>query len=207
MCSRASVRAGRHFEEIADDAIIGDFENRGVRVLVDCNDGACALHPDDVLDGAGDADRDVQLRRDGLAGAADLALHGQPPRIADGTRRRELRAERRRELLRRARSLLALDPAADRHDALRLRQVDRSLRLLKRRVRLLPDRGRIDGRLDHPHGRRAAPGRLVRAKRADLKLTRHGVSPSGTTSAASLPWNIGRVNAVRRFALDGRCSR
>ena len=37
-----------------------------------------SLHADQVLDGAGDSDRHVHLRRDRLAGAADLALHRQP---------------------------------------------------------------------------------------------------------------------------------
>ena len=38
-----------------------------------------------MLDGAGDADGKVELGRDGLAGAADLALDGKPAVVADGT--------------------------------------------------------------------------------------------------------------------------
>src|SRR5204863_2331848 len=56
-------------EEIAHDSIIGDFEDRRVGILVDRDDGLRALHPDQVLDRARDAERQIQLRRDGLPGA------------------------------------------------------------------------------------------------------------------------------------------
>ena len=79
-----------------------------------------ALHADDVLDGAGDAERDVELRRDRLARAADLALHRQPAGVADRPRRGELGAERLGELLRDRHVFLSLDAAADRDDALGL---------------------------------------------------------------------------------------
>ena len=103
-----------------------------------------ALHADQVLDRAGDAEREVQLRRDRLAGAADLPLHRQPAGVADRARRRELGAERLGELLRDGDVLLLLDAAADRDDALGLRQIDRLLRFLERRFRLLTDRRRVD---------------------------------------------------------------
>src|SRR5450756_68414 len=61
-------------EQVADDAEVGDLEDRGLGVLVDRDDRLGGLHACPVLDGAGDADRDVQLRRDGLAGLADLEL-------------------------------------------------------------------------------------------------------------------------------------
>src|SRR5215467_8664615 len=54
--------SGHDFEDVADDAIVCDLEDRGVLVLVDRNDGARALHADDVLDGAADAQRKIKLR-------------------------------------------------------------------------------------------------------------------------------------------------
>ena len=42
------------------------------------------LHPCPVLDGAGDAGRDVQLRGDGLAGLSDLELVRVPARVGGG---------------------------------------------------------------------------------------------------------------------------
>ena len=94
--------------------------------------------------------------------------------------------------------LLPLDAAADRDDALGLRQIDRLLRLLERRLGLLADRRRVDGR------RRArAPAPAPRpwppasARNAPIwNVTRCGAGPCGTTSAVSLPWNIGRANAA-----------
>ena len=67
--------------------------------------------------------------------------------------------------------LLPLDPAADRDDALGLRQVDRLLRFLERRLRLLPDRAGVDRRSPPcaigAGGRAACRG--VGAERADLE--------------------------------------
>ena len=93
------MSAGTISNRSPDDAVVGDLEDRRVGVLVDGDDGARALHADEVLDGAGDAERDVELRRHGLAGAADLALHRQPAVVADRPRRGELGAQRLGQLL------------------------------------------------------------------------------------------------------------
>src|SRR3954453_23494005 len=58
--------------EVADDAEVGELEDRRVGVLVDGHDVLRGLHADLVLDRAGDARREVQLRRGGLARLADL---------------------------------------------------------------------------------------------------------------------------------------
>src|SRR3954452_8396565 len=63
---------GQDLVEVADDAEVGELEDRGVCVLVDGHDVLRGLHADLVLDRAGDARRQVQLRRDGLARLADL---------------------------------------------------------------------------------------------------------------------------------------
>src|ERR1700730_11399909 len=61
-------------EQVADNAVVGDLEDGRLFVLVDRDDGLRGLHARAVLDGPGDAQRDVELRRYGLAGLAHLEL-------------------------------------------------------------------------------------------------------------------------------------
>ena len=97
----------RNLEDVALNAVVGDLENRRLGVLVDGDDGARALHADQMLNRARDAERDVQLRRHRLTRAANLALHRQPAVVADRPRRRELGAKRLGELLGDGQVLLA----------------------------------------------------------------------------------------------------
>src|SRR5207245_9141393 len=60
----------RDLVQVADDAEVGELEDRRVLVLVHRHDVLRALHPDLVLDRARDAEREVELRRDRLAGLA-----------------------------------------------------------------------------------------------------------------------------------------
>ena len=76
-----------------------------VRVLVDRHDRARPLHPDLVLDRSGDAECDVELRRDRLAGLPDLGRVRVPARVDDCARRRDGAAQRLRELLAQAEAL------------------------------------------------------------------------------------------------------
>src|SRR4051812_20384319 len=46
---------GQNFVQIPDDAQIREFENGRIGIFVYCDDVLRALHPDLVLDGAGDA--------------------------------------------------------------------------------------------------------------------------------------------------------
>src|SRR5262252_8095646 len=59
---------GDHLVEIRDQAIIGDLENRRVLILVDRDDHLGVLHAGEMLNCAGDADRDIKFRRHHLAG-------------------------------------------------------------------------------------------------------------------------------------------
>src|SRR6185503_3547865 len=52
---------GDHFEQIANDAVVRDLENGRFGILVDRDDRARTLHPDEMLDGARDAEGDVEL--------------------------------------------------------------------------------------------------------------------------------------------------
>src|SRR5438034_490702 len=101
------------FEDVAVDAVIGDFEDGRFGILVDGDDGARALHADNMLNGAADTKREVELGRDGLPRAANLALHGEPAFVADGTRGSDFRAERFRQRFRLRNIFGSLDAAAD----------------------------------------------------------------------------------------------
>src|SRR5262245_12712265 len=76
-------KRGHDFEDVSDYTVVGNFENRRILILVNRDDGARALHADNVLDGAADAKRQIKLRSDSLARAADLALHGEPAFVAN----------------------------------------------------------------------------------------------------------------------------
>src|SRR3954470_21077126 len=61
-------------KQVTNYSIICDVKNRGFRVLVDCDDGAGVLHADYVLNGTRNAEGNIQLRCNGLAGRAYLAI-------------------------------------------------------------------------------------------------------------------------------------
>ena len=139
----SSASFGATCVQVADDAEVGEVEDRRVRVLVDRDDRAGVLHAHLVLDRAGDAERDVELRRDRLARLADLGRVRVPARVDDGSRRGDRAAERRGELLGQLEALGRAEaaPAGDDHVGILDR---RPARLL---LRLL----------DHPRRRREVP--------------------------------------------------
>jgi hypothetical protein len=103
----------RHdLEQIADDAVVGHFEDRRVAILVDRDDRARSLHADQMLNRAGDAERHIQLGRDRLPelpiwrsiGSHPLSQIGATPPAPRPSPRR---ASPRRQIL------LRLDAAAD----------------------------------------------------------------------------------------------
>src|SRR4029450_9545963 len=73
--------------DVADDAEVGDREDRSFLVLVDSDDVLRALHPDHVLRGTRDASRDVDRRLHDLAGLTDLIRVRHPSGVDDRTRR------------------------------------------------------------------------------------------------------------------------
>src|SRR5215218_8304381 len=96
---------GHDLVEVADDPEVGELEDRGVGVLVDRHDVLRGLHADLVLDRAGDARREVELGRDGLAGLADLRGVRVPAGVDDRARRGDCAAQRAGELLERLEAL------------------------------------------------------------------------------------------------------
>src|SRR5690606_7171777 len=74
--SQRLLELRQDLEQVTDQAEVRDFEDRRLRVLVDRHDGAGVLDAGEVLDGAGDAGRHVQLGGDDLAGLANLQFVG-----------------------------------------------------------------------------------------------------------------------------------
>src|SRR5215831_18229955 len=79
-------------EQVADETVIRYFEDRRLAVLVDGDDGARVLDASEVLDRPGDSHRDVQLRRNDLAGLADLHFIRRIARIHRRARSTDRRA-------------------------------------------------------------------------------------------------------------------
>src|SRR5208282_2564357 len=67
---------GDDLQGVTYDAEVGALEDRGVPVPVDRDDVLGVLHSDDVLAGAADPYRNVDLGRHRLAGLADLHAVG-----------------------------------------------------------------------------------------------------------------------------------
>src|SRR5882724_12957387 len=112
---------GHDFEDVADYAVVGDFEDGSVGIFVDGDDGAGAFHANNVLNGATDAESEIKFWRNGLAGAADLAFHGEPAFIANGAGRGDLAAESFGESFSLGNIFGGFDAAANGHDERGLR--------------------------------------------------------------------------------------
>src|SRR5258708_14986998 len=100
-------------------------------MFVECDDGARAFHANDVLNRAADAEREIQLGCNRLAGGTDLAVHGMPAIVADGTRGGEIGAECVGQLLGDFDVFLFFDAAAYGHDHFGLGEVDGLLGFFK----------------------------------------------------------------------------
>src|SRR6476619_4082131 len=145
---------GQDLVEVADDAEVGELEDRGVRVLVDRHDVLGVLHADLVLDGARDARREVQLRRDGLARLADLRRVGVPAGVDHRAGGRDGTAERARELLAELEALGLAQAAAARDQDVGVLDVDVGAALLAAldHLRLLGVLGELDVDVGHLGG-------------------------------------------------------
>src|SRR5437764_722884 len=72
--SERSDQFGDGGEQVLDEAVVGDAEDRRFLVLVDRDDDLRILHSREMLDRAADADGDIELRRDDLSRLADLPV-------------------------------------------------------------------------------------------------------------------------------------
>src|SRR3974390_1110372 len=65
---------GQRRIEVRHQAIIGDLEDWRLLILVNRDDHLGILHAGEMLDRAGNADRDVKLGRENPAGLSDLPV-------------------------------------------------------------------------------------------------------------------------------------
>src|SRR5712691_7891887 len=114
--SELLVELRQDLEQIADDAVIGDLEDRRLVVLVDRDDDLGILHPGEVLDRARNADRDIELGGDDLAGLADLVVVGNKAGIDRGARGADRGAELVGDLLQEVEVVARLHAATARDD-------------------------------------------------------------------------------------------
>ena len=85
---------GNDAEGIAHDQQVGELANRRGGVFVDRDDRSGRAHADFVLNRTGDADRDVELRRDRLSGLSDLKIVRHPAGVGRRARRADRSAKR-----------------------------------------------------------------------------------------------------------------
>ena len=130
--------------------------------------------PGDVLDGARDADGDVELRRDDAPGLSDLELGRRVARVAGRAARADGRAEHVGERLEHLGELL-LERATARDDDARLAQI-RALALGRLELNELDARGRRIVR-------RAA--RRLDGARASARLGRRELASAGRSRRGS----------------------
>src|SRR5882762_5456941 len=95
-------------EQISDDPIVRHLKNRRFLVLVDGDDDAAVFHPREVLDRAGDAYRDVELRSDDLPRLPHLPVVRHEARV----HRRARSAHRRTQFIRERLENLEILPRA-----------------------------------------------------------------------------------------------
>src|SRR5712691_8063675 len=117
------LQEGRDFEEVAYDAVVGDLEDRRFRILVDGADHFRRPHAREMLDGAGDAEAQVELRRDGASGLADLEPVRPPAGVHGRARGADGRADHFRERFQDDEVLGPLEPPPAGHHDLRLREL------------------------------------------------------------------------------------
>lgn len=74
LAGEALGQEGHDLVDVAHDAEVGDAEDRRELVFVDGDDVLALLHAGEVLDGSGDAEREVYVGTHGLAGLAHLTV-------------------------------------------------------------------------------------------------------------------------------------
>ena len=103
-------------------------------------------HADEMLNGSRDTESEVELRRDSLPGAANLAFDRQPAVVADGAGCGNFGAEGRGETLDHREAFRFLNASAHRDDHLRGAEIDCLGRFAEWLAGASADLGSFDGR-------------------------------------------------------------
>lgn len=204
----ASTRAGTLSNTSPTTTIVGNLEDRRVWIRVYRNNGPRALHADEVLHGSRYPERHIELRaavcprlptcRSG--GSHSASQIGRE--AASSASRAAANCSRKRDVL------LRLDAASDSDDTLGGGEVDLLAGLAEGRIWPLTDRRGVDMR--RLTADRSAAGYLPR-RSIDRKHARPnrnegtaGGGPSNSTSASTLPRNIGRVRTTPPTTISSR---
>src|SRR5450759_4080856 len=103
---------------IAHYAVTGILEYRRLRIGVDGDDRPRVAAPRHVMSRAGNAYGNIQVRRHGPPGKADLPRARAPAQVAGNSARAHCAAQRVRELFEHAKPVGAIQTPAARHDDL-----------------------------------------------------------------------------------------
>ena len=103
---------GDGVEEISDEAVVSDLEDGGISVGVDGDDDLRVLHASNVLNRAGEADGEVEVGGDDLAGLADLHVVGAEAGVDNGAGGADGGLEGGSELVEKLEVLLVLEATA-----------------------------------------------------------------------------------------------
>src|SRR5256886_2398987 len=156
----------RHdLEEVADDAVVGDLEDRRLGVLVDGHDHLRRAHAGQVLDRARDAEAHIELGRDRPAGLADLEPVRAPARVHRRARGAHRGADHARHVLEDHVVLRPLHAAAARQHDLGLGQLGEP-------------RGDLFAPLDEPHLRDGGHAAFSRSKSLSAPHSASCLSPA-----------------------------
>src|SRR5207237_4677134 len=112
------------FDHAADDSVTGNLEDRRILVFVDGDDCLGGAHAGEVLDRAGNSDRDVELGTDEPAGLTDLVAVRSPAIVGYSAGRANCRIpERRGQLFDELEILRCFQPASSGDDHWRLGEI------------------------------------------------------------------------------------
>src|SRR5216117_2008136 len=128
------LRQLRHdLEQVGDDPVVGDPEDRRLGILVDGDDHLRRAHPGQVLDRARDAEAHIELGRDRPAGLTDLEPVRPPARVHGRARGTDRGADHARHVFEDHVVLRPLHAAAARQHDLGLGQLGSPVETSSRR--------------------------------------------------------------------------
>src|SRR3546814_457984 len=88
LCRQGAIEFWQNCEQVANDPIVGNLEDRRFLILVDRDDDFGILHAGEMLDRSRNSDRDIEIRRNNLPRLTNLPVVRGVTGIDGGTRGR-----------------------------------------------------------------------------------------------------------------------
>mmetsp|Transcript_17335 Transcript_17335/g.44838 ORF Transcript_17335/g.44838 Transcript_17335/m.44838 type:complete len:274 (+) Transcript_17335:223-1044(+) len=117
------LELGHHLEEVVHNTVVGNLEDRCIRIRVHRDDRLRVLHAGEMLYRPRDAHGNIQVWRDHLARLSYLPIVGAVAGIDGCARRSESRTELIGQRLEHLEVLSALQPTTSSHDCRRAREL------------------------------------------------------------------------------------